>query len=101
MSEITALMQRLQPVQPLERPTAAPSSHGGGEFRAVLQSALHSVENSQRTASEAVDAFLNGKGGELHSTILATQRAELQLHLFLQVRNKVLSAYQEIIRAQV
>jgi len=48
-----------------------------------------------------VEQFLSGEGGELHSTILATQKAELSFDLFLQMRNKVVSAYQEIMRMQM
>jgi flagellar hook-basal body complex protein FliE len=48
-----------------------------------------------------VQSFLAGEGGELHSTIMATQRAELSFELFQQVRNKVVSAYQEIMRMQM
>ncbi|MBV9506671.1 MAG: flagellar hook-basal body complex protein FliE, partial [Acidobacteriia bacterium] len=38
---------------------------------------------------------------ELHSTILATERAQLSFDLFMQARNKVVSAYQEIMRMQM
>ena len=38
---------------------------------------------------------------KMHSVILASQRAELEFDMFLQVRNKVVSAYQEIMRMQV
>ena len=56
---------------------------------------------SARTPSASVERFLSGEGEELHTTILATQRAELSFDLFLQVRNKVVSAYQEIMRMQM
>ena len=99
MSQINALIQQVAPVTPLD-PIGKPAS-SGGDFRSVLNSALQTVQNSQENASKAVEGFLNGTGGELHSTIMATQRAELQLQMFLQVRNKVLGAYQEIMKSQV
>ena len=49
----------------------------------------------------SVERFLSGEGEELHTTILATQQAELSFDLFLQARNKVVSAYQEIMRMQM
>jgi flagellar hook-basal body complex protein FliE len=102
MAEIHALLQHVAQVQPLDPlGGAGASAKSAGDFRAILNHALTSVENSQRTASQAVENFLNGTGGEVHSTILATQRAELQLQMFLQVRNKVIGAYQEIMRSQV
>jgi flagellar hook-basal body complex protein FliE len=69
-----------------------------GAFQDVLSNAIKDVEAFGQNASASVDRFLSGEGEELHSTILATQRAELSFDLFLQVRNKVVSAYQEIMR---
>jgi len=72
-----------------------------GGFQEVFANAVRSVEAHGQTAAAAVGQFLSGEGGELHTTILATQRAELSFDLFLQMRNKVVSAYQEIMRMQV
>jgi flagellar hook-basal body complex protein FliE len=89
-------------VTPLEMNEAAPAASGAGAaFRSALDAAIDSVSMTQTTAATAVSDFLEGKGGELHSAILSTQRAELQFELFLQVRNKVVSAYQEVMRVQV
>jgi flagellar hook-basal body complex protein FliE len=67
----------------------------------VFASAVQNVEAAGRTASASVEHFLAGEGEELHTTILATQRAELSFELFMQARNKVVSAYQEIMRMQM
>jgi len=83
---------------------AAPSVESrssDGAFRDVFASAIQSVESSTQTASASVEKFLSGEGGELHSTILATQKAELSFDLFLQMRNKVVNAYQEVMRMQM
>jgi flagellar hook-basal body complex protein FliE len=48
-----------------------------------------------------VQKFLSGDTDELHTTILATQKAELAFQLGLQVRNKVVDAYQEIMKMQM
>src|SRR5215210_6305876 len=69
-----------------------------GAFQEVFASAVRNVESDGQSASSSVEQFLSGEGGELHSTILATQRAELSFELFLQMRNKVVNAYQEIMR---
>ncbi len=70
-------------------------------FQDVLSSAIQNVEGAGQNASASVERFLAGEGEELHTTILATQKAELSLDLFLQARNKVVSAYQEIMRMQM
>lgn len=94
------------PVAPIVPPVpVSPASASGsatpGAFQQIFANALQSVESAGQAASASVQNFLSGEGEELHSTILATQRAELSFDLFLQMRNKVVSAYQEIMRMQV
>ena len=72
-----------------------------GSFQNAFHQAVQSVEGAGQAASASVERFLAGDGEELHSTILATQRAELSFEMFLQMRNKVVSAYQEIMRMQM
>ncbi len=86
---------------PVQAPSLEPAAPSGGEFQKVLQSAVQQVETSRTTADSAAQNFISGQDQELHSTILATQNAELQFEMFMQVRNKVVSAYEEIMRMQV
>jgi flagellar hook-basal body complex protein FliE len=81
------------------RPAGQPRSGGG--FQDVLSSAIKQVEAVGQNASNSVERFLSGEGEELHTTILAATQAELSFNLFLQARNKVVGAYQEIMRMQV
>src|ERR1017187_5117857 len=81
------------------RPAGGPGGRGG--FQEVFASAIQQVESMGQEASASVERFLSGEGEELHTTVLATQRAELAFEMFLQARNKVVSAYQEIMRMQV
>jgi flagellar hook-basal body complex protein FliE len=92
--------QAIQPIQlnPTSN-TTAPAA--GGDFKNVLNSAIQQVESSRTNANNAVQSYLSGENQELHSTILATQTAELQFDMFMQVRNKVVGAYQEIMKMQV
>jgi flagellar hook-basal body complex protein FliE len=86
---------------------AAPVSiSGGGQtepglFQTMLAQSVSSVEQTGANAQATVDRFLSGQGEEVHQVALATQEAELSFDLFLQVRNKVVSAYQEVMRMQV
>ncbi|HLK68544.1 MAG TPA: flagellar hook-basal body complex protein FliE [Bryobacteraceae bacterium] len=81
------------------RPAGQPST--GGAFQDVFASAIQQVEAYGQSATESARRFLSGDGEELHTTILAAQRAEMAFDMFLQVRNKVVSAYQEIMRMQL
>jgi flagellar hook-basal body complex protein FliE len=78
-----------------------PADSGAGGFQSVLEGIIGHVEQSQTQAQQATQNFLTGGNEELHSVALAAQRASLEFELFLQVRNKVTSAYQEIMRMQV
>ena len=94
------------PILPIATPSLAEplqpiTKTGGSAFADVLSSAIRSVENAGQDASASVDRFLTGAGEDLHTTILATTRAELAFDMFLQTRNKAVSAYQEIMRMQM
>lgn len=86
---------------PIQAPSLQPAASSGGDFQKALHSAIQQVEASRIAANNAAKGFVSGQNQELHSTILATQNAELQFELFMQVRNKVVSAYEEIMRMQV
>ncbi len=72
-----------------------------GAFQEVLSGAISKVESLGHYASASVERFLSGENEEIHTTVLATQQAELSMELFLQARNKMVSAYQEIMRMQM
>jgi flagellar hook-basal body complex protein FliE len=73
----------------------------GDAFGSILTDAMNQVESFQAQASQSVNRFLSGEGEELHQVALKTQQADLSLQLFMQVRNKIVSAYQEVMRMQV
>jgi flagellar hook-basal body complex protein FliE len=73
----------------------------GVSFQSILHNAVNNVETSRAQANAAVSGYLSGGNQELHSTVLATQNADLNFEMFMQVRNKVVSAYEEMMRMQV
>ena len=92
----------IQPVAPIAVPLAAPTAGPrGSAFRDLLASSIAAVEQKQNEAQVSVGKFLAGESEDLHTVALAGQRAELSLELFMQVRNKVVAAYQEIMRMQL
>lgn len=87
---------------PPAAPTAAAAKPGQpGEFASLLSGAVERIDHYRTDAAQAVDNLITGETGELHSVALAAQRAELAFELGLQVRNKVVQAYQEIMRMQL
>jgi len=97
---ITGIGNGIAAIQPAEMIPAG-SGAGAADFKSVLSGAIDRVEQVQSNATQAVDRYLAGDNEELHTAAMAAQRAELSLDLFLQTRNKVVSAYQEIMRMQM
>jgi hypothetical protein len=58
------------------------------------------IKATDRRAQDAVTGLLSGKGVEVHEAMIATQRADLTFELALQVRNKAVSAYQQMMQMQ-
>lgn len=85
-------------VTPLDAPAASGTESATSSFKDVLSSAVQEVEGARASANQTIEKFLSGEGDDLHSTILASQRADLEFQMFMQVRNKVVSAYQEIMK---
>ena len=91
----------IAPVSPVNPIDSIGKAGKTGDFQTILQSAIDRVEASRSAANDAVDKFVSGEDQDLHTTMLATQRASLDFELLLQVRNKVVQSYQEIMRMQL
>jgi flagellar hook-basal body complex protein FliE len=87
-------------IAPIALPSAATATPASG-FHQILASAISQVAESKASADNAVANYLAGGNQELHSTILATQNASINFDLLLQVRNKVVSAYEEVMKMQI
>jgi flagellar hook-basal body complex protein FliE len=77
-----------------------PASDARSGFSGVLSSAMQQVNDLQSAAEQKVTNLLAGSGEDIHAAALSVERASLAFDLMLQVRNKVVSAYQEISRLQ-
>ena len=80
-------------------PSLSPS--GAEAFGSVFADAIQKVEDYRLTAADSVNKFFSGEGEELHTVAIKAQQAQLSFDLFMQVRNKVVAAYQEVMRMQV
>jgi flagellar hook-basal body complex protein FliE len=81
--------------------TPAAGSGSSNIFANVLQNTIGSMQSMQADANSTIEKFLSGENDDLHTTVLATQRADLAFELGLQLRNKVVSAYQEVMKMQL
>ena len=73
----------------------------GGGFLEALEKSMGEVNVDQVQADVAIKDLVAGKTKNIHETMLQIQKAELSLKTMMQVRNKILEAYKEIIRMQV
>src|SRR5262245_35718642 len=80
--------------------SAAASSASGAGFGASLNKMIDSVDASTSAANTAVAHMLGGTG-DVHEAMIALQRAQMTLELTIQVRNKFVQAYQDIMRMPV
>jgi flagellar hook-basal body complex protein FliE len=81
----------------------AAASAGGASpvpFAGVLQSMVQQTGALDDKASQAVTGLLNGSGVEVHDAMIATQKASMAFELALQVRNKAVGAYQQMMGMQ-
>jgi flagellar hook-basal body complex protein FliE len=81
--------------------TPAPAGNDAGNaFAESLGKLIDGVEDTQANANAAVTNMVEGKG-EVHDAMIALQRAEMSLQLTIQIRNKLVQAYQDIMRMSV
>lgn len=72
----------------------------GKSFVDTLKTFYEQVDGQMREADQKTAEFAVGKNYDLHEVIIATEKADLSFRLLNQIRNKVLDAYQEIMRMQ-
>ncbi len=85
------------------------SAYGVGEatgkpqnsFASQLQKAVAEVDSLQTQRNDMVDGMLTGEVSEVHDVMIAAKESQLAFELLMEVRNKLLESYQEIMRMQV
>ena len=92
--------------KPIEIPDihapGAPNETGAAKgFMGSLKEAISHINDAQSGASQAVDALVTGQTTNIHQTMVALQQADVSFQLMMQVRNKLVSAYEEIQRMQI
>ena len=73
----------------------------GVSFLDHLESGIKGVNANQKMADKAATDLATGKSQNIHETMLASSQAEITFNLMVQVRNKALQAYQEVMRMPV
>ena len=84
----------------LPSPAAPPQQAGGTSFGKLLNEAIQQVNDVENTSQGELKRYLSNES-DLHSVMIALEKADLSFQLMMQVRNKIVQAYQEIMKSQV
>lgn len=79
----------------------APPGTQRTEFLDLLEKGLGEVNQASREAEKAGMDLASGKNHNIHETMLALTKAELSFQMMVQIRNKAIEAYQDVMRMQV
>jgi len=77
------------------------SQPGQASFGELLQQSLNQVNRLQHEADARINDLSAGKQTDIHQTMIAVEKAEVSFELLMQIRNKVIAAYETIMRTQI
>ena len=90
-------LEKLSPgILPLQQTQPA-----GNSFESTIKGFVGEVAEKQSVAGESVKSLLSGQNVSLHQTMIAMEEASISFQLMVEVRNKMLESYQELMRMQV
>lgn len=82
-------------------PTGPSKTEGGGSgFQSVLRNAVDQVEQMHTDAQQQVGEMAQGNRQDVHNVMIAVEKADVAFQLMMQVRNKIVNAYQEVSKMQ-
>jgi flagellar hook-basal body complex protein FliE len=87
-----------QTVKPVDTGAVGQATGGFGD---LLKTMLNKVDESQAAADQATRNLQSGDARHLHEVMIAVEEADVSLRMFVQMRNKALTAYEEIMRMQI
>lgn len=70
-------------------------------FKDFLNNAVHSVSDMEKKSDEMNVKFISGEVDNIHEVMIATQKADIAIQAFTEVKSKMMDAYKEIMRIQI
>lgn len=103
MGQINGVTSGVAPIADVAHVGSGRATGAAGNIGFVdsLKSAIGNVNDAQMEAGRAVDALMTGETQDIHRTMVALQQADVSFQLMMQVRNKLVAAYEEIQRMQI
>jgi len=100
MKDIT-IESNVKSLLPLSPGKARKSDGDVSSFRKMLKGSIEEVNRLQSEADTSIEQLVAGNTKNLHETMIALEKADISFRLMMEVRNKIIEAYHEIMRMQV
>lgn len=88
------------PIQPPQIGGTTPAAQPGAPFAALMRNAMQQMQTLESNAAQTVDGLMTGNGTDVHTAMIATQKADLAFEMALAFRNKAVGAYQQLMSTQ-
>ncbi len=85
-------------VQPTQPSAPGKPQTGGPDFKDLLSDSIREIEQLQAQADQAIDGLVTGAVTNVSQAMLAIERADMAFRTMMEIRNKILAAYEEINR---
>jgi flagellar hook-basal body complex protein FliE len=99
------LIQRTSPFQQLhELESKLPKKEDGNgspSFKNMLTEAIQDVDEAHKVSDQQIQKVISGEVQDVHTAMIAMQKADLSFQMMMQVRNKLIDAYHEVMRMGV
>ena len=101
MNKVTTRSDALKPSPQAIKPLGKDSGKPQAAFGDMLKQAVTEINQLQNSADKAITGVQLGQSGSIHEAMIALEKADISFRAMMQVRNKILEAYQEVMRMQV
>ncbi len=72
-----------------------------GKFAELLKEAINEVSKVEKNADEEIKKVVTGEEKNIHKTLIAVEKADLSFQLMMEIKNKLMDAYQELMRTRI
>jgi len=100
MKDIT-IESNIKSLIPLSLGRKEEASVNGDSFGKLLKNSMEEVNQLQNEADRSIEQLVAGESKNLHETMIAMEKANISFRLMMEVRNKIIEAYQDVMRMQV
>lgn len=84
-----------------ERPDTVQPSGGAVPFKNILGNLIKDVDELHKTAEKTTEKLITGELEDVHQVVVAMEEAQISFRLMMEVRNKMVEAYKEMMKMQV